>query len=151
MEIVIYILKIIINYILPIIAIMISISAHISSSKLNDLELKLKKYEIEEKEKEIRNRSKVHIESRLIRNENVKTLVIFNSGNETAYNINIEYPDEVVGSVLNKKTPYESLKSGDDFEEKIYPDNKTPRKFKIKILWENKDGEKNSKIDILSY
>lgn len=148
-----------IGYVIPFIAIAISIFSFYESRKvnkvqlrLNEMEEKLKKYELEEIEKfrEAANRS--IIEARIYNFSKGKyRLKIWNSGQAIAYNVNFEVPDELKGIVLRDKVPFEVLEPGKSFEEHIIVYNGIPRKFSMKTSWNDEASNEYEKVQIVSF
>ena len=87
-----------IQYGLPIIAIILSILSFIDSKKanrlqgrLNQVEERLITYELEEKEKEREEATKACIEARIVKiSKNNYRMKIWNSGKATAYNVDFQ-------------------------------------------------------------
>lgn len=146
-----------VQYGLPIIALMLSILSFRDSRKankvqdrLNELEEKLKKYELEEKEKERQEANRACIEARIIRISKGKYVMkIWNSGKATAYNVNFRIQEEYKNRVWREKVPYEVLESGKNFDEHVIGYDGCPSKLKVTTTWEDNNGEAHSKEQIV--
>lgn len=103
------IIKDIAIYIMPIAAVLVSVIALIKSNKctqvqvklsemeqkLQEYDLALKKYELEKIEREVNREKKACVEARIIKISQGKyKLKVWNSGDVTAYNIDVEIPSE---------------------------------------------------------
>ncbi|WP_413376456.1 hypothetical protein [Paenibacillus taichungensis] len=147
-----------VKYGFPTVAIIVSLLSFKDSRKankvrdrLNELEEKLKQFALEEKEKARLDETKASIEARIINISKGKyKLKIWNSGKATAYNVNLEIPDEFKGIIYTDKVPYEFLEAGKNFEEHILVHSGTPRKFTIKTTWEDSKGINHLKELILT-
>lgn len=147
-----------VKYGFPIIAIIISIISFRDSRKankvrdrLNDLEEKLKRYALEDKEKEREQASKACVDARIVNIARHKyRLKVWNSGKSTAYNVDFEIPPEYNGMIRRDKVPYEFLEPGKNFEEHVIVHMGTPNKFKFTTTWEDEQGTKYSKEQILT-
>jgi hypothetical protein len=147
------IIEVVIGYVVPLIAIVLSIFSFHDSRKinkvqlrLNEMEEKLKKYELEEIEKvrEAANRSIV--EARICNVSKGKyRLKIWSSGQATAYDVDFEVPEELKNLVYKDKVPFEVLEAGKSFEEYITFYYGAPPKFTVKTTWRNASGEKYEK------
>jgi hypothetical protein len=147
-----------VKYGFPSIAILLSILSFRDSRKankvrdrLNELEEKLKRYTLEEKEKEREQASKECVDARIVNiAKNKYKLKVWNSGKATAYNVDYEIPPEYNGIIWRDKVPYEFLEPGKNFEELVLVHNGTPRKFTITTTWEDEQGTKYSREQILT-
>lgn len=147
-----------VQYGFPTIALIISIFSFIDSRKaskiqyrLNEVEEKLKKYELEEKEKEREESTKANIEARIIKISKGKyKMKIWNSGKATAYDVDFKIPQEVNNMVFRDKVPYEFLEPGKSFEEIVIVHCGSPDKFKVTTTWNNKNGDKQNREQIVS-
>ncbi|MFX3647893.1 MAG: hypothetical protein ACE3K2_28805 [Paenibacillus sp.] len=147
-----------VKYGFPTVAIILSLLSFKDSRKankvrdrLNELEEQLKQFALEEKEKERMDETKASIEARIINISKGKyKLKIWNSGKATAYNVNLEFPDESKGIIYTDKVPFEFLEAGKNFEEQVLVHSGTPRKFTIKTIWEDNKGINHSKELILT-
>lgn len=152
------IIDIFVRYIVPIIALSISIVSFLQSRKvskvqlrLSELEEKLKRYELEEKERKLAESSKAIVEARIYNISKGKyKMKIWNSGQAIAYNINFSVPDELNGVVFRDKVPFEMLEPGKNFEEHIIVHTGVPHKFWLKTVWEDSDGKYFEKEQIVT-
>ena len=97
---------------------------------MNQLEEKLKIYELEEIERRRKDANRTDVEARIIEfSKNDYRMKIWNSGQATAYDVDIEVPDECKGIVWRNKVPYEVLESGKSFEERVIVYDTIPTKF----------------------
>lgn len=147
-----------VQYGFPTIAIIMSIFSFRDSRKaskiqdrLNEVEEKLKIYELEDKEKEREEATKANIEARIMKISKDKyKMKIWNSGKSTAYNVDFEVPEECKNMIWKQKVPYEFLDPGKSFEEIVTVYFGTPDKFKVTTTWNNEEGYKYSKEQIVS-
>jgi len=148
-----------IGYIVPFIAIAISIFSFHESRKVNKVQLrvnemeeKLKKYELEEIEKVREAANKSIVEARIYNVSKGKyRLKIWNSGQATAYHVDYEVPGDLRNIVMRDKVPYEILEAGKSFEEHIVYFMGMPSKLTVKTMWEDADGEQYEKEQIVSF
>jgi hypothetical protein len=148
----------IVKYGFPSTAILLSILSFRDSRKankvrdrLNELEERLKRYAIEEKEKEREQASRACVDARIVNiAKNKYKLKVWNSGKATAYNVDFESSPEYNGIIWRDKVPYEFLEPGKNFEEHVLVYMGTPRKFTITTTWEDEQGTKHSKEQILT-
>ena len=147
------IIDVVIGYVVPIVAIVLSIFSFHDSRKvnkvqlrLNEMEEKLKKYELEEIEKEREAANKAIVEARIYNVSKGKyRLKIWNSSQATAYDVDFEVPEKLKGLVFRDKVPFEVLEPGKSFEESVIYYNGMPPKFTVKTTWKNASGEKYEK------
>lgn len=152
------IIKDIVNYGLPIIAFAISIYSVVESQKANklnnrvmELEKEIKELQLENIRNEIEESKKACVEARIIKESNNKyTLKIWNSGKATALNINFNYENEVA-MIWQEKVPYEFLDPGKNFEEKVIRYPGLADKFILQTTWEDQNGNRESKDNMISY
>ena len=117
----------VIGYVVPLVAIVLSIVSFHESRKvnkvqlrLNEMEEKLKKYELEEIEKEREAANKSIVEARIYNVSKGKyRLKIWNSSQATAYDVDFEVPEELKNLVFRDKVPFEVLEPGKSFEESV--------------------------------
>ena len=146
-------------YVVPLVAIALSIVSFHDSRKVNKVQLrltemeeKLKKYELEEIEKEREAANKATIETRIYNVSKGKhRLKIWNSGQATAYDVDFEVPKELKGLVFRDKVPFEVLEPGKSFEESVIYYNGMPPKFTVKTTWKNASGEKCEKEQLVTF
>lgn len=152
------IIKAIVEYGVPTIAIILSIVSYIDSKKankvqerLNTVEEKLKKYELEEREKEREEATKAIIEARIYKVSKDKyRMKIWNSGKATAYNVDFNVPEGWKGFIHRDKVPYEFLESGKSFEEYVIVCDGMLDKCMVTTNWTDKEGNIFSKEQIVS-
>ena len=143
------IIKDIAIYIMPIAAVLVSVIALIKSNKCTQVQVKLydlalKKYELEKIEREVNREKKACVEARIIKISQGKyKLKVWNSGDVTAYNIDVEIPSEYNIILMKDKMPFEYLEPGNGFEEHVVVHMQSSRKFKIICKWEDKNGEQH--------
>jgi hypothetical protein len=148
-----------IGYVVPFIAIAISIFSFHESRKVNKVQLrvnemeeKLKKYELEEIEKVREAANKSIVEARIYNVSKGKyRLKIWNSGQAEAYDVDFQVPEELKGIVFRDKVPFEVLEPGKSFEEHIIVHMGMPHKFSVKTIWKDADGEQYEKEQIVSF
>jgi hypothetical protein len=148
-----------IGYVVPFIAIAISIFSFHESRKVNKVQLrvnemeeKLKKYELEEIEKVREAANKSIVEARIYNVSKGKyRLKIWNSGQATAYHVDYEVPGDLRNIVMRDKVPYEILEAGKSFEEHIVYFMGMPSKLTVKTMWEDADGKQYEKEQIVSF
>ena len=153
------IIDVVIGYVVPIVAIVLSIFSFHDSRKvnkvqlrLNEMEEKLKKYELEEIEKGREAANKSIVEARIYNVSKGKhRLKIWNSGQATAYDVDFEVPEELKGLVFRDKVPFEVLEPGKSFEESVIYYNGMPAKFTVKTTWKNASGEKYEKERLVTF
>ena len=110
--------------------------------KLNEYDLELKKHELEKIHQQENKGKNAKIEARVIRIASGKyRLKVWNSGNATAYNINVTIPEDYQIIIMDDKIPYEYLAPGDSFEEVVIYHMQSASKFNIICSWENDQGE----------
>lgn len=149
------IIKDIALYIMPIAAVLVSVIALIKSNKCTQVQLKLsemekklqeydlalKKYELEKIEREMNQERKACVEARIIKiSQGNYKLKVWNSGDATAYNIDVEIPSEYNIILMKDKLPFEYLKPSNGFDEHVVVHMQSSRKFKIICKWEDENG-----------
>ena len=152
------VIKFIAIYLMPIAAVIISLIALKKSNEsvevklqLNDIERKLQAYELELKEHEIQklkeaNQRTAEIDARIIKIADHKyRLKIWNSGSETAHNINFNVPQEHNLIIRKDKTPFEYLEPGKGYEETVIIHTGSDSKCKILFSWEDAEGNVKTK------
>jgi len=153
------IIDIVIGYGIPVIAIIISIFSFYEARKVTKVQLrlsvmeeKLKKYELEEKEKEREAANKSIVEARIYNVSKGKyRLKIWNSGQTAAYNVDYIMPEDLKNIVLRDKVPFEILEAGKSFEEHIISYMGIPSKFSIKTTWDDADGNRHEKEQLVTF
>jgi hypothetical protein len=146
------VLKGVVTYIVPIIALIISILSYARSSKATKMEEKLNEYEL--KKIEIENRKYAKVEGKIIYGINTYKIRIFNSGNIPAYQVDYTIPEKYHIKLFkdNGVTPLEVLKPGNYFEEEIFISMGSSAKCEIITMWKDKDGNgySNTELQVLS-
>lgn len=146
-------------YVVPLIAITVSIFSFYESRKVNrvqfrlsEIEEQLKKYELEDRIKAKQAAKEAKVEARVynISKGNYK-LKIWNSGQATAYNVDYEVPIELSRLIFREKVPFEVLESGKSFDEHIVFFNDMSRKFSIKTIWKDEADNAHEKEQIISF
>ena len=153
------IIDVVIGYVVPIVALAISIVSFHESRKvnkvqlrLNEMEEELKKYELEKIEKEREAANKSIVEARIYKFSKGKyRLKIWNSSQATAYDVDFDVPEELKGLVFRDKVPFEVLEPGKSFEESVIYYNGMPPKFTVKTTWKNASGEKCEKEQLVTF
>ena len=148
-----------IQYGLPIIAIILSILSFIDSKKanrlqgrLNQVEERLITYELEEKEKEREEATKACIEARIVKiSKNNYRMKIWNSGKATAYNVDFSAEEVVEKNIFKDKVPYAFLEPNKSFEEHFLVHSGVPQKFSVTTVWKDENGNSHLKDQILSW
>lgn len=111
--------------------------------KLKEYELEIKKYEVEKIQEEETREKKPNIEARIITiSSNKYRLKVWNSGDATAYNIEVSIPNEYGIIIVNHTMPFEYLKPGDKFDECVVVYCNAASKFKVISTWEDEQGIK---------
>jgi len=137
------------SLIVAIISLIKSVKAQNVQSSINEIELKLKKYELEAVEDGKVEKSCV--EARIVRMGNNKDrLKIWNSGNTKVYNVSVSFQEGSEIIVLDSKMPFEELEPNKSFEEPVVLTLSSSRKFWVTTCWEDKNGEKLTKKQIVS-
>ncbi len=159
------IIKDIAIYIMPIAAFVVSLVALKRSNdtmkvqvqlseveqKLNEYELALKKHELEKIQAEETIEKRANVEARIIKiSKGSYRLKVWNSGNVTAYNIDVSIPDEYSIIIMKDKTPFEYLEPGNSFEECVVIHMQSASKFKVICTWEDDKGNKFSNEQLRS-
>jgi hypothetical protein len=156
--IIISILSIIVTYIAPIAALILSIVSLAKSNKsqglqtrIHEIELKLKQHDLEELEKSKSAKAAACIEARIIPIvEHKYKLKVWNSGNLPAFKINVKF-DRQIGVSFDQILPFEILEPNDSFDQDmlILP-SQTP-KVTITTIWEDEYGNTFTKDQLRSF
>lgn len=133
------------------ISILIALISLLQSSKnqtlqnqVNDIELKIKEYELE-KIKEQEKETSV-VEARIINISKGKyRLKVWNSGNTTAYSINVHLNDDANIIIFRDKLPFDELEPNKNFELPIAVHMGSAPKFKIITEWKDVNGKEFKK------
>ena len=147
----------VVQYGFPTIAMVISVLSYLKSRKTDKvkdrllvIEKKLKSYELEEQEKKKKEASKACIEARIVHQGNQKyKLKIWNSGKAKAYNVDYKLPEGSEDFIIRDKAPFDYLESMKSFEEHVIVCMGSPSKVNITTLWEDENGEKFFKEQII--
>ena len=152
-------------YIMPIAAFIVSIIALKRSNstmnvqvqvseverRLKEYELALKKRELERVQAEENEDKKAKIEARVIKISQGKyRLKVWNSGNATAYNVEVSIPEEYSVIITKDKMPFEYLEPGDGFEEGVVIHMQSSPKFKVISKWKDQMGNEFSNEQLRS-
>ncbi|MCK5847996.1 MAG: hypothetical protein KAH01_02215 [Caldisericia bacterium] len=151
-------MEIVLKWIFPSLALFLSIWSFIDSRKSNKLNHKviemdaiLKKYDLEEREKERLASKEAKIEGSILRLSATKYVMrIVNSGRANAVNVDFILSEEAKGFVEKDKTPFEYLNPDKSYDELVFASSDTPEKFEVEFTWEDKDGNKLSKKQMLT-
>ena len=101
----------------------------------------LKKRELEKIQAEENKEKKANIEARVIKiSKGSYRLKVWNSGNETAYNVEVSIPKEYSVIIMKDKMPFEYLEPGNIFEECVVIHMQSAPKFKVISKWEDEMG-----------
>lgn len=120
--------------------------------KLKECELALKKYELEKIQAEKSVEQKANIEARVIKiSKGSYRLKVWNSGNATAYNVEVSIPDEYSIIIMGDKMPFEYLEPGNNFEECVVRHMQSASKFKVISTWEDEHGRKFENEQLRSF
>lgn len=118
--------------------------------KVNELELQIKQYEIEKikEEKDAANTSCV--EARVITiGKGKHRMKVWNSGNATVYNVTASFDGEPGIIIMDReKQPFDELEAGKNYELVLVAYGHHDSKFKIITEWEDKEGQKYSKVQM---
>lgn len=146
-------LKAVVDYGIPIIALVLSAISLVKSirgqklqDRINEIEIKLKEYELLELEKK-QNETKVQcVEARVVRisSDNYR-MKIWNSGNSRVYNVSAKVEEGSNLILYDSKMPFDYLDPGKNFEEPVIVYLGSADKFKIITFWEDEDGNKHQK------
>lgn len=119
--------------------------------KLKEYELALKKRELEKIQAEENEEKKANIEARVIKiSKDNYRLKVWNSGNVTAYNVEVSIPEEYNVIIIKDKMPFEYLEPGNSFEEYVIMYGSSSAKFKVTSIWEDKDKNKHENVQLRS-
>lgn len=141
-----------VKYGIPVISLLISILAYKKSKKINEIEIILKKYELEKKEKELDELTKACVDARAyMLSPNKCILKLWNGGKATAYEVDYKILEEPNIIIYKENTPYEYLEPGKHFENRITVFGNMDRKFKILIMWKDKEENINEKEQIITF
>lgn len=148
------VLEFIAQYIIPIAAFVVSLISLHKTRKISELEKKITEYDAFIKENEVQKilkeknkKPEAQIDARITTiSKNHHKIYVYNKGTANAYNI--DYQIEQGSSVIPMKqvTPFEVLEPGGHFEEPVaVVMSGTGPKYKIKLYWEDEDGNKKQK------
>lgn len=142
-----------VTYIVPLVALLLSIISLCKSSKgqklqvrVSELELKLKQYEVAEIEKKKAEADLACIEARVMKISSGKyRLKVWNSGQATAYKVSVIVDKNDNLMIMGSKMPFDFLEAGKSFEEHLIVHMGTADKFMITTAWEDADGQAHQK------
>lgn len=142
-----------VTYVVPLIALLLSVVSLCKSAKgqklqfrVNQLELELKQYEVAELEKKKTEADLACIEARVINISQSKyELKVWNSGQATAYKVSATVDNSAKLMFMSSKMPFEFLEAGKNFVEHLIVHDGTADKFKIVTTWEDADGQPHQK------
>jgi hypothetical protein len=142
-----------VTYIVPLIALLLSVISLCKSAKgqklqvrVSELELKLKQYEVAELEKKKTEADLACIEARVINiSQGQYRLKVWNSGQATAYKVSASVDKDANLMIMGSKMPFEFLATGKSFEEHLIVHMGTADKFKIVTTWEDAAGQVRQK------
>lgn len=135
-----------VSLLVAIVSFVFSLKTQRLQNKLNELELKIKEYELHQLEK------KSCIEARVINTDSKHYYIrIWNSGNDTAYDVNIILPDEKSVIIYdNDKLPFEELEANKSFDIPLLVFNGSASKFYVTTEWKDFKGDTKSKKQLCS-
>lgn len=120
-------------------------------NKVNELEYKIKQYELEKIEKEEVEKKSSCVEARIIHlGKNESRMKIWNSGKNTAYDVTARFEgDPNIMIVSHDKMPFEELDAMKSFELALVVFGGSASKAKVITEWQNSDGERFSKSQMI--
>lgn len=125
----------------------VSIVSLIKSWKIGNLDYRIKQLELEELENK-KNNFQPCVEARLVHiSKGNNHIRVWNSGNATAYNVNVEIDDKNI-PIIQPVTPFEFLEPGKSFDETVVLTFSSENKFKIITKWADKSGNADKKEQI---
>jgi hypothetical protein len=109
---------------------------------------KINKFQLEKFEKEKKEEKKAHIAGNIIsKSKGTKSLKVFNSGKAPAFNVGIDFCDNMWKEVpvMNKNIlPYTKLDSQNGFEINFISfEGMTGKTVEIRFIWDDERGENN--------
>jgi len=130
-----------------------SAKARKQQRKINEIELKLKQFAMDKANKEQKEASAPCVQARIIEmGKRDHRLKVWNSGGKTAYNVNIEFEDNL--GIINmdpSKLPFEELEPMKSFELVLLVEYSALRKGRVLTVWEDENHkrmEKRQMVDI---
>ncbi len=138
-----------VSLIVAIISLIKSSKAQKLQNKVNEHELKIKQYELEKIAAEKAEATLSCVEARVIHisRDNYK-LKVWNSGNMKVYNVRASFQEGSEIIIIDSKMPFDELEPKKSFEENLIVHMGSARKFKITTSWEDKDGNKQEKVQM---
>lgn len=134
------------SLLIAVISLVKSSKAQQLQNQVNRLELSIKQYELDKIDSEKAAASRSCVEARIIQiSKNGWKLKVWNSGNITAYNIKATLEEGAEILLIDSKMPFEELEPNKSFEENLIVHMGSARKVRITTTWEDKDGEKHEK------
>ncbi len=133
-----------ISLLVAVVSLRSSLKSQHLQDKVNEIDVKLKNYELEQIEKERQRNACVEV--RIVSYGKTEKMKVWNSGNETAYNVTASVNEESQIMILdNEKMPFEVLEPQKNFELILITHMGSASKLTVTTEWENKDGVKFSK------
>ena len=130
-----------------------SAKARKQQRKINEIELKLKQFAMDKANKEQKEASAPCVQARIIEmGQRDHRLKVWNSGGKTAYNVNIEFEDNlgIINMDINK-LPFEELEPMKSFELVLLVEYSASRKGRVLTMWEDEKHnimQKSQMVDI---
>lgn len=148
--------NIVVTYIVPVLALILSaISVYRTNKiskleeKINEYDLKLKQHELEKIESTMQKKAKV--EARIYRvSKSENKIRICNTGNADAYQVDYDIPDkyQIILFKNDGVTPVEVLKSGESFDQNVVIHMGSSQKYEVTTTWKDADGKDYSLKEI---
>ncbi|MCD8020115.1 MAG: hypothetical protein LUF92_11190 [Clostridiales bacterium] len=137
-----------ISLVVSLVSVVFSLKSQHLQDKVNEMDLKLKEYELAQKEKETQLIACVEARAISVGSKSHR-IKVWNSGNASAYNVTVAIEESAQIMVLDQdKMPFEILEPNKNFELILCTHLGSANKFKIMTKWEDKDGQKHSKVQI---
>ena len=118
-------------------------------NQLNSLELLIKQHEFNKltSEKEM----SPFVEAKVMHiSKNNWKLRVCNLGNATAFNVVATIEEGAEIRLLDSKMPFEELEAKKSFDVHLLAYMGSPEKFKVKTTWEDENGNKQEKTQLVS-
>ena len=142
-----------VTYVVPLVALLISIISWRESSKghnlqnrVNEIELKLKQHELTRIDRLKKEEALACVEARVINISRGKyRLKVWNSGQATAYEVYASVDEGANLGLWHSKMPFDFLEAGKSFEEVLVVHYGTAPKFRITTTWKDGAGQEHHK------